>query len=402
MGVFPATLREQGLDGALQALARDAPIPVHVTAAGVTRHPLEIESAVYFATVEAIQNAMKHAPTTTGVWVDLTEDDALRFEVRDDGPGFTLDGAAKRGLRNMRDRIEAIGGRLSTPHGPRPRHARVRRRLAGARNGGRPADRRGGESPIPELPLYERLLPAVASSVTRVRAELNDALTRWGVAPERLSDVALLLTEAANNVVVHAYSAIAPGPLYTTAVLRGHTLVVSVVDCGSGTLARPGRPGAGLGFSLMTGLADDLRIRSDLIEGGTAVQAAFDHVIGRRARRAGRRAGGGAGVRGRAAGVRPHPRGDARRRRARRHGRRRRAGTADARPRPPRPARTATVGSLTPGSVSAAAQARIPIHGGQDGASGSGGGGEQARDGARSVDQRARPARSRPRCRRTG
>ena len=81
-------------------------------------------------------------------------------------------------------------------------------------------------------------------------------------------------------MVVHAYSTIAPGPLYATAVLRGHTLVVSVVDCGSGTLARPGRPGAGLGFSLMTGLADDLRIRSDLIEGGTAVQAAFDHVIG--------------------------------------------------------------------------------------------------------------------------
>jgi len=280
MGVFPATLREQGLDGALQALARDAPIPVHVTAAGVTRHPLEIESAVYFATVEAIQNAMKHAPTTTGVWVDLTEDDALRFEVRDDGPGFTLDGAAKRGLRNMRDRIEAIGGRLSIHTAP-GRGTRVSGVVWPARETPEwPADRRGGESPIPELPLYERLLPAVASSVTRVRAELNDALTQWGVAPERLSDVALLITEAATNVVVHAYSAIAPGPLYATAVLRGHTLVVSVVDCGSGTLARPGRPGAGLGFSLMTGLADDLRIRSDLIEGGTAVQAAFDHVIG--------------------------------------------------------------------------------------------------------------------------
>ena len=109
--------------------------------------------------------------------------------------------------------------------------------LAGARNSGDPADRRGGESPIPELPLYERLLPAVASSVTRVRAELNDALTRWGVAPERLSDVALLITEAATNVVVHAYSTIAPGPLYATAVLRGHTLVVS-----SSTAARARSP----------------------------------------------------------------------------------------------------------------------------------------------------------------
>ena len=38
----------------------------------------------------------------------------LRFEVRDDGVGFKVNGMpAGAGLTNMRDRIEAVGGRLT-------------------------------------------------------------------------------------------------------------------------------------------------------------------------------------------------------------------------------------------------------------------------------------------------
>jgi signal transduction histidine kinase len=91
-----------------------------VVAVGVTRHPIEIESATYFTGVEAVQNALKHARGATGVWIKLSQSrDRLRFEIRDDGSGFVLDREFEgRGLRNMRDRIEAIGGRLTIESKP--------------------------------------------------------------------------------------------------------------------------------------------------------------------------------------------------------------------------------------------------------------------------------------------
>jgi signal transduction histidine kinase len=114
LGVYPSLLTDHGLVDALRSVARQPAIPVHVSADGVTRHPIEIESGVYFTCVEALQNAMKHATTATGIWISLTQSSTeLRFEVRDDGPGFTPSSRNGHGLRNMHDRIEAIHGRLS-------------------------------------------------------------------------------------------------------------------------------------------------------------------------------------------------------------------------------------------------------------------------------------------------
>jgi signal transduction histidine kinase len=118
-GVYPPVLTDRGVADALRSLAMLAPQPVSVAAAGVTRHPVEIESAVYFVCVEAVQNALKHGHGATGVWVTLRQTaDRFRFEVRDDGRGFAADGADGRGLRNMRDRIEAIGGWVSIESEP--------------------------------------------------------------------------------------------------------------------------------------------------------------------------------------------------------------------------------------------------------------------------------------------
>jgi signal transduction histidine kinase len=75
--------------------------------------------APYFACLEAIQNAVKHARRASGLWVSLRQDRQLLFEVRDDGPGFEPpSGALSGGLRNMRDRVEAIGGRLTIESAP--------------------------------------------------------------------------------------------------------------------------------------------------------------------------------------------------------------------------------------------------------------------------------------------
>ena len=117
-GVYPSLLADRGLEDALKSLAGSGPVPVHVVAVGLTRHATEIESAVYFTCVEALQNAMKHAGADA-IWIRLNQTPhRLGFEVRDDGAGFAPDRHGGRGLRNMRDRIEAIRGRLAIDAAP--------------------------------------------------------------------------------------------------------------------------------------------------------------------------------------------------------------------------------------------------------------------------------------------
>jgi signal transduction histidine kinase len=113
-GLVPPLLVERGLVDALREAALASPLPATVSAPDVGRYRSEIESAVYFCCLEALQNAAKHASGARSVAVTLWEDDELHFEVRDDGPGMPdqpqHDGL---GLTNMRDRIGAVGGRVT-------------------------------------------------------------------------------------------------------------------------------------------------------------------------------------------------------------------------------------------------------------------------------------------------
>ena len=122
-GVYPAVLAEQGLEEALRSAARRAPMATGVTAHGVRRCSEEVETTVYFACIEALQNAAKHAEGASGVAILLEgHDGRLRFEVRDDGSGFALDGGNGNGhgagLVNMHDRVGAIGGELAVISSP--------------------------------------------------------------------------------------------------------------------------------------------------------------------------------------------------------------------------------------------------------------------------------------------
>ena len=112
-GVYPSLLVDQGLAEALGALARKSEPPPRIVVGRIGRYPPEVESAVYFCCLEALQNVAKHAPGARSVTVSVTDDGELRFEIRDDGPGFSTGTLAGVGLTNMQDRVAAVGGVLS-------------------------------------------------------------------------------------------------------------------------------------------------------------------------------------------------------------------------------------------------------------------------------------------------
>jgi signal transduction histidine kinase len=115
-GIHPQALTERGLVAALEQVARAAAVPVAVTSTGLTRHPADLELAIYYCCREAIQNASKHGGASVRISISLHQDaDGVGFEVSDDGPGFDVaeEAARGRGLQHMRDRIVLLGGRLS-------------------------------------------------------------------------------------------------------------------------------------------------------------------------------------------------------------------------------------------------------------------------------------------------
>jgi signal transduction histidine kinase len=109
-GLYPPLLESQGLAAALTAHARRLPVPVQVQASE-KRFTYDIETAVYFCCIEALQNAAKHA-CAHQAWISIDEvDGQLRFEIRDDGQGFDVAKSnGGSGLQNIRDRVDALEG----------------------------------------------------------------------------------------------------------------------------------------------------------------------------------------------------------------------------------------------------------------------------------------------------
>jgi signal transduction histidine kinase len=83
-GIYPPVLADQGLAAALETQARKAAVPVEVISDELTRYPQDVEAAVYFCCLEALQNVAKYAEATR-VTVRLeTDDGSLTFSVIDD------------------------------------------------------------------------------------------------------------------------------------------------------------------------------------------------------------------------------------------------------------------------------------------------------------------------------
>jgi serine/threonine-protein kinase RsbW len=140
------------------------------------------------------------------------------------------------------------------------------------------AGRLGGAVDDPGLLIYERVLPALAGSVARIRRELIETLARHDLAADRGADIAAVVSEAATNAVLHAYRDPIPGPLYAAAALGGDSLTVWISDFGRGMLPRGDSPGLGFGVTLMTRLCDQLQISTHANGVGTCVAAVFARI----------------------------------------------------------------------------------------------------------------------------
>jgi len=74
---------------------------------------------VYFCCLEALQNVAKYAKASTARICLQAQNGTLRLTVSDDGIGYdTSHTPMGSGLRNMADRLAALGGRLEVRSAP--------------------------------------------------------------------------------------------------------------------------------------------------------------------------------------------------------------------------------------------------------------------------------------------
>ena len=112
-GLHPAILAEAGLGLAIRALARRSPLPVRVNfdVPADARLPDQAEVSAYYLVAEALTNAAKHARASAVTIQAETGGDVLQITICDDGAGGA-DFAQGTGVAGLKDRVEAIGGRI--------------------------------------------------------------------------------------------------------------------------------------------------------------------------------------------------------------------------------------------------------------------------------------------------
>lgn len=88
------------------------PVGLVVAPDAAGRVPAALQTVAYRVVQESLTNAVRHAPRAgVAVAVEVTDAPALVVRVLDDGPARAVP-AEGHGLRGMRERVEAVGGRL--------------------------------------------------------------------------------------------------------------------------------------------------------------------------------------------------------------------------------------------------------------------------------------------------
>jgi len=109
-GILPGILTSGGLRAGVEELASRASVPVAVDVSA-DRFAPAVEATAYFVVSEALTNTVKHADARSARVAARADNGALRVEVRDDGVGGA-DPHRGSGLTGLRDRVEALGGRI--------------------------------------------------------------------------------------------------------------------------------------------------------------------------------------------------------------------------------------------------------------------------------------------------
>ena len=118
-GIYPPLLEAEGLAVAIGQQARTSGLSVSVRTDDIGRYPREVESAVYFTVLEALQNTVKYANADSATVSLAAVNGTLEFEITDDGQGFdTATVGPGTGLNGIADRLDTVGGSLTISSDP--------------------------------------------------------------------------------------------------------------------------------------------------------------------------------------------------------------------------------------------------------------------------------------------
>jgi len=123
--------------------------------------------------------------------------------------------------------------------------------------------------------LHDRL-PALPASIAPLRHSVLGFASDSGASERQLEDIALAVSEALSNAVVHAYVGHdSPGVVAVNALREGRVLEVVVCDEGIGMLPRTDSPGPGLGLPLIVRVTEGLELESMDAMPGVRVRMKF-------------------------------------------------------------------------------------------------------------------------------
>jgi signal transduction histidine kinase len=111
--IYPPLLETGGLAVALRSAAVSADVPIHLDVEPGTAAPPAVAAAAYFCCVEALEHVSGKEATIT-----VRAEGGLVFEVVDMGDGSSEAVMPSALVRDARDRVEALGGRLEITTGP--------------------------------------------------------------------------------------------------------------------------------------------------------------------------------------------------------------------------------------------------------------------------------------------
>jgi signal transduction histidine kinase len=117
-GIHPAILTRSGLEPAVDALAKRAPVPVHVQSNIDGRLAPAVEAAAYFVVAEALTNVARYSEAPEArVHLRRDGEGGIIVLVTDEGVGGA-DPSAGSGLRGLQDRLAVVDGVLSIDSPP--------------------------------------------------------------------------------------------------------------------------------------------------------------------------------------------------------------------------------------------------------------------------------------------